>query len=226
MDWRYNTVWFDQISDEIQYHLNWKEDKVDQAQLLKAIYSVIWHMKVEDKIFKDLPVFSNLKLLELNWSNCKDLIWINKFPNLRRLELHYCVKLASLEGIQLLADSLQFLHLNQSKKISNIDCLLGLKKLRVLCLNSIGSIDNLKFLEELPELIDFRFVDTNILDGDLTPIIEHPNIKSVGFLNKRHYNYKSEQLNNILKEKGDKQFKDFAWKGEFKTYKYKSYETE
>ncbi|HVS92992.1 MAG TPA: hypothetical protein VHE59_13205 [Mucilaginibacter sp.] len=76
----------------------------------------------------------------------------------------------------------------------------------------------------LPKLIDFRFVNTNILDGDLTQLIEHPTIRSVGFLNKRHYNYSDEQIDLELKAKSDEEFRDFAYKGEYLTSKYKAYD--
>ena len=69
--------------------------------------------------------------------------------------------------------------------------------------------------------MDFRFVDTNILDGDLTPIIDHPSLKSVGFFNKRHYNNTTETINAILESKLKDEYKDFVYKGDYKTFKYK-----
>jgi hypothetical protein len=92
-----------------------------------------------------------------------------------------------------LKDKIEFLHINQSKKFKFTDELLELKKLKVLCINSCSPVDNLDFLKHFPNLIDFRFVDTNVLDGNLNPILEHPTIRTVGFLNKKHYNYKDEK---------------------------------
>ena len=76
-----------------------------------------------------------------------------------------------------------------------------LKNLRILCLNDCGPIENLDFLKLFPKLEDFRFVNTNILDGNLKPILKHPTIKSVGFLNKRHYNIKDIEMEKLLTEK-------------------------
>jgi hypothetical protein len=45
-----------------------------------------------------------------------------------------------------------------------------------------------EFLSHFPEFIDFRFVDTNILDGNLQPIINLPRIRSAGFLNINNFN--------------------------------------
>ena len=98
--------------------------------------------------------------------------------------------------------------------------LLQLKNLKVLRLNACGTIDNLDFLENFPNLIDFRFVDTNILDGNLKPILEHPTIRTVGFLNKKHYNYKDEKIKLELENKFKNDYKTIVHKGEYSTFRY------
>jgi len=156
----------------------------------------------------------------MNLANFKDLSGIDRFEKLKRLELHYCTKLVTDFNISALKDTLEFLHINQSKKYTPTSELFQLKNLKVLCLNACGSVDNLKFLNYFPKLIDFRFVDTNILDGDLTPILEHPTIRTVGFLNKRHYNYSEEKMKSELELKSTEKYKEYVYKDEFKTYKY------
>ncbi|WP_228520558.1 hypothetical protein [Flavobacterium sp. CSZ] len=158
--------------------------------------------------------------LELNCANIKNFTGLEKFNNLKRLELHYCVKLQEDRGLNQIRNSLEFLHINQSKKLKFTDELLKLKKLKVLCLNACAPIENLNFLNSFPNLIDFRFVNTNILDGNLKPILEHPTLRTVGFLNKKHYNYKSEKIKQELENKGDKEYKTIVEKGEYSTYRY------
>lgn len=98
---------------------------------------------------------------------------------------------------------------------------MSLKNLRVLCLNSCGNIENLNFLYQFPNLIDFRFVDTNVLDGDLTPILDPPTIRSVGFMNKRHYNIKEDKMDALLKDKnGGEEFQTVIKCGKYETYRY------
>jgi hypothetical protein len=123
-------------------------------------------------------------------------------------------------GISQLSKTLQYLHINRSKKFSLSDELLSLTELRVLCLNACGPINNLAFLKHFPNLIDFRFVDTNVIDGDLTPIIEHPTIRSVGFLNKRHYNLSDVQVDKELDLKSDVEYRHYAYKGRYQTKRY------
>lgn len=97
----------------------------------------------------------------------------------------------------------------------------SLKNLRVLCLNSCGNLENLHFLKQFPNLIDFRFVDTNVLDGDLSPILDHPTIRSVGFLNKRHYNIKDDKMDAMLKDKNsEEEVRTVVKLGEYETFKY------
>ena len=135
--------------------------------------------------------------------------------------MHYCLKLESDAGIAALKNSLEILHIQQSKKIRGLAEIAHLSCLKVLRLNSCGSLPNIRFIKDLPNLLDFRFGDTTILDGDLTPILEHPTLRSVGFFNKRHYNYSSEKIDAILRPKAGDETKDFVYKGEYQTFKYK-----
>ena len=221
MDWRYNTIWFEQIKRDKFYRQDFKEKELLAGKFFKeAEYAILWHFKAKGLSFDNLPQSRTLLYLELNWANIKDFQGVDKFKNLKRLELHYCTKLENDTGLKALKNTLEFLHINQSKKFTLSDELLHLKELKVLCLNSCGAIRNLKFLSHFPKLVDFRFVDTNIIDGDLTPILKHPTIRNVGFLNKRHYNYTDNQLESELNLKSSKECKRYVYNGEYQTYRY------
>lgn len=220
MDWRYNTIWFEQINKG-KFHQHDFEGKTKSADnFIGAEYAILWYYKQKGLSFESLTESDKLLYLELNWANVKDFQSIEKFENLKRLELHYCTKLESDTGLKSLKDTLEFLHINQSKKFIQTDELLQLKQLKVLCLNSCRPIENLSFLSSFPKLIDFRFVNTNIIDGDLTPILEHPTIRTVGFSNKRHYNYTDRQLEDKLNSKAAKKFKNYVYKGQYETFRY------
>jgi hypothetical protein len=180
----------------------------------------MWHYNEKSGDFTEIPANNKLIYLELNLSNIHFFNGIDKFENLKRLELHYCTKLISDRGISKISESLEHLHINQSKKFIPMEELYALKNIRVLCLNSCGDLDNLNFLKYFPKLIDFRFVNTNVLDGDLTPIVEHPTIKSVGYLNKKHYNIKAEKMKLLLDEKSPNKYKVTIKNGEYSTFKY------
>lgn len=220
MDWRYNTIWFEQLNQDNILVQNFKEQKLLSNKFDKVEYVILKHYKFKEYSFDNLSPSNKLIYLDFDWANFKNFQGVDKFKNLKRLELHYCLKLENDNGIKSLKNSLQHLHINQSKKFEHSDDLYHLKKLKVLCLNSCAPITNLKFLKNFPELLDFRFVNTNILDGDLTPIIEHPTIRTVGFLNKRHFNYTYDQIKAELKLKSIKEYKHIVYKGEYQTFRY------
>ena len=222
MDWRFNTIWFEQLEQGKLFKKDFKDNIFgDQGHSFESSeYAILWHLKAKENPFDNLPSTNRLLYLELNWANIKSLTGIEKFESLKRLELHYCLKLETDQGLSDLSDNLEFLHIGQSKKFRFSNELLKLKKLKVLCLNNCGSLDNLDFLSHFPNLIDFRFVNTNVIDGNLTPILEHPTIRTVGFLNKRHYNYNHEKLKSELKNKFSGDYKIKVYKGSFETFRY------
>ncbi len=222
MDWRFNTIWFEQLEKDNLFKKDFKENTIAASNntFENSEYAILWHLKEKLNSFGALSESDKLLYLELNWANIKDFSGIEKFRNLKRLELHYCVKLENDQRLSEVRDSLEFLHINSSKKFKFSNELLELKKLKVLRLNNCGSIESLAFLSDLPNLIDFRFVNTNVLDGDLKPILEHPTIRTVGFLNKRHYNFKDERLKLELKNKFPNEYKTMAYKGQYSTFRY------
>jgi hypothetical protein len=220
MDWRYNTIWLEELSADNIFHCNYEDKKLSKNKFEDVEYAMIFQFKYKGLAFDLLPKSDKLLYLDMSLANIKDFSGISKFKNLKRLELHRCIKLENDKGLGLLSENLEFLHINLSKKFQFSKELLELKKLKVLCLNACGPIENLEFLSNFPNLIDFRFVDTNILDGNLNPILEHPTIRTVGFLNKKHYNYKSEKLKTELENKFVNEYKTVVYKGQYWTYRY------
>jgi hypothetical protein len=223
MDWRYNTIWFDQIEAEKVLKWDIKETKVIPNNIADIEYLILWHYKHKGNSFDRLPSLDKLLYLELNFANILDFNGIGKLPNLKKLEMHYCTKLESDVGTFELANTIEYLYIHHSKKLSSVSEITKLSKLKGLRLIACGPLENIKFIRELPNLIDFRFVDTNVLDGDLTPLIEHPTLRSAGFLNKRHYNYTVEKMNLILNAKFNDEYLDYAYKGEYRTFKHREH---
>lgn len=220
MDWRFNTIWFDQIPESNIFHCNYKDKQFSKNKFEDVEYAMTYYFKYIGLAFDLLPQSDRLLYLDMSLANIKDLSGIERFKNLKRLELHHCFKLQNDQGIGQLSDNLEFLHINQSKKFKFSDELLRLKKLKVLCLNACGPIDNLDFLNNFPNLIDLRFVDTNVLDGNLKPILEHPSIRTAGFINKRHYNYRDDKIKMELEKKFSGDYKTIVHKGQYLTYRY------
>ncbi len=131
-------------------------------------YLVTFYFKHKGNPFSVFQSPEELLYLELNLSSIKDFSGIENFPNLRRLETELCSKLESEAGISALKDTLEFLHINNSKKYSPTNELYQLNNLKVLRLTTCGPLEDLNFLHEFPNLIEFGFIQTNVLNGDLS----------------------------------------------------------
>ena len=60
-----------------------------------------------------------------------------------------------------------------------------------LIISNCGDISSLDFIESMNNLKFLSFVDTNIIDGDLTPCLR---LEYVGTIDKRHYNLRASEL--------------------------------
>jgi len=219
MDWTYNTVWFDQLPKSQVRLANFGKPGIRPETLLGAQYLVLRSFKSSRKNFEDFPANGSVKYLELTLANMTSFKGVSVLGKVKRIELHYCLKLESDTGLSEVSDSLEWLHINQSKKFYLDEELVGLSELKVLCLNNCAPLPDLEFLDRFPRLVDFRFVGTNVLSGDLSPIIRHPTLCSVGFLNKRHYNMRDVELKRKLAERRTASIA-LAQKGPYQTYRY------
>jgi hypothetical protein len=113
-----------------------------------------------------------------------------------RLELAYLSKLESFEDVVQLPN-LEVLDVQRCKKLKGHELVTSLKRLRILRLNDCGEMANVAFVSGMPALEEFRFVNTNVIDGNLQPLAR---LKRVGFLAKKHYSHTPEQLDAVLRK--------------------------
>jgi hypothetical protein len=219
VDWRFNTLWRDQLPQGIFKSVDFGNESKSPCDLAGVSY--VWASRFKSKTgsIDDFPAEKAVEYLELSWANITSFAGLSRFEGIKRLETHYCLKLESDSGLSEAQNSLEWLHINRSKKFFAGKGLTSLSNLRVLCLNSCGPLQNLEFLRQFPRLLDFRFVDTNVLSGDLTPIVEHPTLCSVGFLNKRHYNMRDVEIDEHLRPRMEGATVK-AYKGQYETFRY------
>lgn len=222
MDWTYNTIWMDRLPPGRLATIEFERGRALSKVIAGATYYRIQKFKTREPGFHDLGGITSAEYLEVNFSNITSFLEIAKLGKIKRLELSWCLKLESDTGLSEIGDHLEWLHVNTSQKFSPKKDLFELRHLKVLCLNGCAPLENLRFLERMPNLLDFRFVGTEVLDGDLTPLMNHPNLVNAGFLDKRHYNLKSVDIESQLRERNEKA-KEYAYKGEFQTYRYKAF---
>ncbi|MDR3293297.1 MAG: hypothetical protein LBT20_04240 [Clostridiales bacterium] len=162
--------------------------------------------------FSDIRTLYNLKQFGGFMLDIQNLNDIEDLKNLEHLCLFFCRKLENIERLSELK-CLKTLSVAKCSKIIDVsaigkcqrleklslDCVKNsdLTKLstatglELLMLSACGNATDLKFIQHMLKLEFFSFVDTNILDGDLTPCLR---LKYVGTLDKKHYNIKSIDL--------------------------------
>lgn len=170
---------------------------------------------------KEMRGVDSAVYLHLTNSNIRTLDGVAELGPIKRLEMTYCLKLEDSSGLLGLQPTLEWLSLDQCRKVRVHQILRHFPSLKVLCLNQCAPLDDLSFLKQLPQLLDFRFVNTNVLNGDMTPIIEHPSLVSVGFLNKRHFSHTEAELDAYFRGKDEKLLL-WAHMGKYRTFKYKT----
>ena len=139
-----------------------------------------------DKAKDDLTTLSNLKVLDITEGNIADLAFLEYMPKLRKIALSYLYKLKDVSALLYVKDTLEYLEIDSCKNIEWNGELVQLKNLRKL-LSGGFKFENIEWVKELSSLQHLSLVNSNVLNGDISPAV---NIKYVGILNKRHYNYK------------------------------------
>ena len=145
------------------------------------------------------------RLIKLEWlalfgASIRDLRGIGALTRLRYLRLGLLRQLTSLAGIEGCAE-LETLQLDTCRKLRSIDPVRHLSRLRNLHFGNCGEIESLAPLDRLQNLEWVTFPEsTNILDGDLVPLLRQKHLRRVAFQNRRHYSHRRETFQQYWKE--------------------------
>lgn len=165
----------------------------------RELYSLsTWHFNPPSR---DLTEFANLPRLEnlfVAQTNIATLDGLETLEDLRYLTIAYASKLESLIAMSRRECGIRELHFDKVKKITSYEPLGSLRMLRTLQLSGCAPMNNLKWTTNLSRLDFFSFVETNVVDGDLSPLLRLPSLRKVGTFDKKHYNYKSDAIDEIL----------------------------
>lgn len=140
---------------------------------------------------EDLSSFAEMRQLQklqiYSSSRLRSLGGVEQLGQLRHLEIAGATRLASLQGLQALTD-LQYLELHTCRRVADIGPIAHLQKLKDLLLCNCGGIESFRPLLGLKSLESVIFYEsTDVLDGDLSPLRELPNLRSVAFMERAHY---------------------------------------
>jgi len=137
---------------------------------------------------------TNLETLALLNAPIEDLRGLATLGKLRSLRLANLKRLRSLAGIERLA-GLEELEIHTCRRIRSIDEIGSLRQLRKLHLNNDGDIESLKPLAKLTGLESVLFYEsTNVVDGDLSPLLGQKSLSRVSFQNRNHYSHRREEF--------------------------------
>lgn len=143
------------------------------------------------KPFAQLASLESLAILNAPLENIQGL---GSLGNLRTLRLANLKRLTSLTGVEHL-ENLEELDVNTCRAIGSIEQLSALSRLKSLNLNNVGAVESLKPLEHLSNLESVVFYEsTNILDGDLSPLLDRKRLTRVSFQDRRHYSHRREEF--------------------------------
>jgi hypothetical protein len=196
MDWRYNTVWFDQLDRSKVASFRHPNDVVPK-DLGPIEYLSLWNYRTSQRSLSPLPISDRVLFFAFYLGGLKDLTGISRFSRLKRLEIHRC-RLDSAAGLDEVTESLEHLHISHAPKIDFSRHLAALSKLRILRLANCGQLESLEFLLALPSLLEFRFVGTTIRNGDLGPLLRHPSLRVIASQERRGYHPKVSDIQTEL----------------------------
>jgi len=129
--------------------------------------------------------FTSLRKLRVQANGTlADVSALARVPTLEHLEFEGVVELSDLSALAQLP-RLRTLRLHDAASADLAAQLTPLAQLESLTLKSCIELPNLRFLASLPQLRELRLIDTNILDGDLRPLLPLP-IVAV-HPNRKHY---------------------------------------
>lgn len=185
--------------EDLSFH--WDNKRIEGVSNLPNLKELsIEFFNAKSKEFEELPSNNNITKLKLLRGNQNTFLRFPHFKNLERLETDYYNKLEKLEGIGKLSPSLKSLQIENSKKVNDHDIISKLKNIEILNLWSCGSIKNLEFISNLKYLKRFNFYNSDVKNGDLTPILLHPKLEYIGFNNKKHYSHKIDEIQKELEK--------------------------
>lgn len=182
-----------------EIRVEWHRKMLIPEKLKKLKILSLRRYNPKSKDLSELAYISSLEDLAIVQSPIITINGIHRFRRLKRIQLSYLSKLKSLSAIKELSNGwLEILDCDKCRKIDDHDVVRHLHTLKILKFNDCGEIPSISFLNQMKSIHEFRFVNTNILNGDLHPCIK---LKEVGFLKKAHYSHTPEQINDAIKKR-------------------------
>lgn len=173
------------------------------------------------KEFRVSASLDRLKVLALDGFRpaSGDVMDLSVLPALERLSF-YRTRLQSLKGLETM-HSLREFSADSAPKLEDIDPIGNLKELRELSFENCkvargfadlvqgehmlklqymkcSPLEHLRFVSRLRSLQSFVFMDTDVLDGDMSPLVAHPTLAHVALTKKKHFTLSERHINEQI----------------------------
>lgn len=161
---------------------DWNTKIFKNIELNKLVELHLWKMKSTS--IENLIPFFNVEKLLLNGGTITSLKGIEKLEKLKDLSL---INMRNLEDISALSNKeLEVLYIDSCKKITSYDSMQNCTNLNTLKIFSSAAFANLNFIKKIPSLASFRFIKTDVIDGNLSCLF---NVSDVFFTQKKHFSH-------------------------------------
>lgn len=188
--------WFPELE---VYSGGWHKEHInfDQRPALRRLALRSFNPKSCD--LSSLANNRRLERLDIVRSTITSLDGIETLEDLRVLDIAYMSKLESLDAFKKCEEAgLRSLSIERAKNIKGYQPLASLTRLKDLKLCGCPAMPDLKWTKGMNWLEHFAFVETNVIDGDLDPLLKLTRLRYIGTEDKRHYNHKMHDFIEIL----------------------------
>jgi protein phosphatase 1 regulatory subunit 7 len=191
-------AWFPELE---VFSGDWHQDNCNLARARELRRLHVWQFKPRSRDLDDVAGVPRLEALHLVQTTVESLAGIETLEDLRYLEMAYAPKLASLNALARPGVEVRELAIEKAKAIADYAPVAAIKRLRRLRLSSCAAMPDLKWTAGMDDLDFFSFVETDVADGDLSPLLNLPKLRYAGTMDKRHYNYRFKDLNELLAQR-------------------------
>lgn len=165
---------------------------IDRCTKLKSLSFYNFSPRSRDCLsIANMPWIEELKITQSTITTLKGL---EKFNLLKEVEFNYCNRLDTLCCLEKSKEALVSLLFSHCKSIKNHDYSTLFRNLKILAYNNGGTIPSIKFIKQIASLESFRFVGTDVTDGDMIPCI---GLRYAAFTNKKHFSHTMEQIKKL-----------------------------
>jgi hypothetical protein len=187
------TIDFSKFTNLKSLATTWHKKLFIKPELSNLEKLYLWKYKSATNDLTDFPQFNQLQTLDLTQGTTTSLNGISRFAKLNDLALHYLSKLEYLGELEL--PELKKFRAENCKKLVDHEQLGACSNLEIIRMLSAGNMKSVAFVNQLKQLKSFNFLDTEVLDGDLNPLLR---LDSVFFTEKKHYSHKTKNFNQMM----------------------------